>query len=67
MESNSGIAATLSYFEALAGDWRYAADHPNQIEKITAEDVQRVAKKYFNPENAVLVDMVRPSAAGGVR
>ena len=67
IESNPGIAATLSYFEALAGDWRYAADHPNQIEKITAEDVQRVAKKYFNPENAVLVDMVRPSAAGSAQ
>jgi len=57
------LAETLSYFEAVAGDWRYAADHPKQIESITAEDIQRVAKKYFTLENAVAVDLVRPHAA----
>jgi predicted Zn-dependent peptidase len=62
IESNSGLAETLSYFEAVAGDWRYVADHPKQIESITAEDVQRVAKKYFTVENSVVVDLARPDA-----
>ncbi len=67
IESNSGMAETLSYFEAIAGDWRYAADHPKQIESITAEDVQRVAKKYFTLENAVAVDLARPQASPSPR
>ena len=59
IESNAGLASTLSYFEAIAGDWRYVADHPKQIESITADDVQRVAKQYFTPQNAVFVDLSR--------
>jgi len=40
-------------------------DHPGVIASITAEDVQRVARQYFVPENAVVVDLQRPAAAGG--
>jgi len=59
IQSNAGLASTLSYFEAVVGDWRYVVDHPKQIESITAEDVQRVAKQYFTPQNAVFVDLSR--------
>ena len=59
IQSNAGLASTLSYFEAVVGDWRYVADHPKQIESITAEDVQRVAKQYFTAQNAVFVDLSR--------
>jgi predicted Zn-dependent peptidase len=63
LNSNSGLAGSLSYFEAVAGDWRYVADHPKQIESITAEDVQRVARTYFVPENSVTVELRRPAKA----
>ena len=57
LESNAGMAETLSYFEAIAGSWRYLVGHTHEIESITAEDIQRVAQKYFNKENATLVDL----------
>ncbi|MHB8874166.1 MAG: M16 family metallopeptidase [Myxococcaceae bacterium] len=62
LDSDSELAGTLSYAQAVIGDWRYAADHPKVIATITAEDVMRVAKQYFVPENAVTVDLVNPKA-----
>ena len=58
--TNSGLAETLSFFEAVAGDWRYLADHRRQIESITAAEVQRVARTYFVPENRTVVYLRRP-------
>jgi predicted Zn-dependent peptidase len=60
IESNEGLADSLSYFEAIAGDWRYGADHAKQIESITAEDIQRTARQYFTLENSVVVDLAKP-------
>jgi predicted Zn-dependent peptidase len=65
LDTNSGLASRLSYFQAVAGDWRYTADHPKVIESITAEDVMRVAKTYFTPENLTVVELARPSATLG--
>jgi predicted Zn-dependent peptidase len=67
LDSNSGLAGALSYFEALAGDWRYVADHPKVIASITADDVQRVARTYFVPENSVTVELRRPQAAAAAK
>jgi len=58
LSSNSGIANMLSYFEAVAGDYRYITNHINMIEKITAEDIMKVAKKYFNSENRTVASLV---------
>lgn len=60
--TNAGLAATLSYFEAVAGDWRYAADHARRIEAVTAADVMRVARQYFAPGRRVtaLIEPSRP-------
>lgn len=39
--------------EALAvADWRWFVDYPEQLEKVTAEDVMAVAKKYFSEDNS---------------
>ena len=57
--SNSGLAETLSFFEAIAGDWRYVADHRSQIASITADDVRTVARKYLVPENRTVVYLRR--------
>ncbi|MFA4916920.1 MAG: pitrilysin family protein [Syntrophales bacterium] len=51
LNSNSGLASALSYFEILVGDFRYMTDHITVIEKITPEDIIRVARKYLNQEN----------------
>jgi predicted Zn-dependent peptidase len=60
LDSNDGLASSLTFFEAVAGDWRYVADHPQQIAAVTAEDIQRVAQKYFTRTNGVVVDLQKP-------
>ncbi len=51
MGSNGGLARNLTEYEATAGSWRYLIEHRQQVAKITAADVQRVAKQYFVREN----------------
>ncbi len=36
LDSNPGIASSLSFYEAVAGNWRYVIDHPKVIATITA-------------------------------
>ena len=47
LASNAGLASQLSYYQTIAGDWRYIEDHVKEISTITAEDVKRVAGRYF--------------------
>ncbi len=61
LDSYQGLAGQLSQAEALVGDWRYAADHPQVIAALTAEDVQSVARKYFVAENSVVIDLRSPA------
>jgi len=61
LDTNDGLAGSLSYFEAVAGDWRYVADHSKHIAAVTADDVQRVAQTYFKPEKGVVVDLKKPA------
>jgi predicted Zn-dependent peptidase len=51
LDSNSGLAAQLTFYEVVTGDWRNLFKQLDQIEKVTAEDVQRVAKTYFTTKN----------------
>ncbi len=51
MGSNGGLAYQLTEYEATAGTWRYFFEHRQKVAKVTADDVQRVAKKYLVQEN----------------
>ncbi|MBU0505083.1 MAG: pitrilysin family protein [bacterium] len=54
LESNKGLAAKLTFFEALTGRWEYLYDQQKQFHQVTPADIQRVAKKYFVPEGEVM-------------
>lgn len=58
LASNSGLANKLSYYEMLAGDYRYLVNHINFIEKITPDDIMRVANKYLTKENRTVATLV---------
>ncbi len=58
LNSNSGLANKLSYYEALMGDFRYATDYLAMIEKITSNDIMQAAKKYLNRENRTVAAIV---------
>ena len=47
LASNSGLAGQLAYTHVLTGDWRNLFYMLDQINGITAEDLQRVAKQYL--------------------
>ncbi len=51
LDSNSGLAAQLTFYHAVTGDWRNLFGQLDKIDKVTAEDIQRVAKEYFTTKN----------------
>ena len=60
LESNEGLARQLTWLETVAGDWKYVLTYLDRINTTTAEDVQRVMKKYFTPENRTVAFLVKP-------
>ncbi len=51
LASNSGLASQLTFYEVITGDWRNLFKQLDDIDMVTAEDIQRVAKKYFTTKN----------------
>lgn len=51
LDSNSGLAAQLTYYHVVTGDWRNLFRQLDEIEKVAAQDIQRVAKEYFTAKN----------------
>jgi predicted Zn-dependent peptidase len=67
LSGNSELAKLLARHYAGYGDWRKMFTSLDQLGKVTAEDVQRVAQRYFVPVNRTLAYTAppRPPAAGG--
>jgi predicted Zn-dependent peptidase len=59
LASNAGLASQLSYYQTIAGDWRYLEDHVKEISTITADDVSRVAERYFAEANRTVATLVK--------
>ncbi|HSG05625.1 MAG TPA: pitrilysin family protein, partial [Nitrospiria bacterium] len=59
LESNSGLSSQLSYFQGVAGDWRYVQNIRELVASVTAEDVMRVAREYFVEKNRVVATLVK--------
>jgi predicted Zn-dependent peptidase len=51
LNSNMGLAFQLTYYEVITGDWRNLFRQLDRIEKLTEEDIMRVANEYFNDKN----------------
>ena len=51
LKTNSGLARMLTYYQTIAGDWRYLVDYDEQVASIGAEEVMATAKRYFSPAN----------------
>ena len=62
LASNSGLASQLTFYETVTGDWRNLFRQLDKIDKVTAEDIQRVAKEYFITKNRT-VGVTRTTAA----
>lgn len=63
LDSNAGLAGLLTSFQSLNGDWRYLVTYQEEIDKLTAEDIRRVAAEYLTPENRTVVVLKREGAS----
>jgi predicted Zn-dependent peptidase len=63
LDSNSGLAQVLAAYHADYGDWRKLFTDVDDINKVTADDVQRVAKALFDPAQRTAVYITQPKEA----
>jgi predicted Zn-dependent peptidase len=54
LDGNQGLANQLTYFESRYGSWRAMFTTVDALQKVTKEDIQRVAKKIFTDENRTI-------------
>ena len=47
LDSNAGLAGQLAFFETRYGDWRELFRQVERIDKVTKEDIRRVASRTF--------------------
>jgi predicted Zn-dependent peptidase len=65
LANNAGLAEMLSGTYGMYGDWRKLFTSIEDINKVTAEDVQRVARLYFTPANRTTVWLAPAAQAPG--
>jgi predicted Zn-dependent peptidase len=65
LDSNAGLANLLTTYYAIYGDWRKMFTSLEELDKVTAEDVQRVARQTFVPQRRTVAYTVAP--AGGAK
>ncbi len=59
LNSNSGLASVLSYYEAILGDYRYIATYVDYMESIDADDIMKAARTYFTKNNRTVAVLER--------
>jgi predicted Zn-dependent peptidase len=59
LDSNAGLAGQLAAYHAAFGNWRQLFHELDEINKVTADDVLRVAKQYFVKKNRTVAYLVK--------
>jgi predicted Zn-dependent peptidase len=67
LDSNSGLASLLTSVYVAYGDWRKLFTSLDDLNKVTADDVQRVARQYFVPESRTVALTIQPKRQGGAQ
>ncbi len=67
LDSNSGLASELCTYSVNYGDWRKLFTELEDYNKVTAEDVLRVAKTYLIESSRTVAYTVAPPAEGGAK
>jgi predicted Zn-dependent peptidase len=62
LDNNAGLAQQLASYKASYGDWRQMFRWLDEINAVTADDVQRVARDYFQPQKRTVGYLVQPAA-----
>jgi predicted Zn-dependent peptidase len=64
MKANDSMASMLANTEVLEGDWRKAFDGLRQVDAVTADDIQRLAKKVLVSTNRTVGEIVPETPQG---
>jgi hypothetical protein len=62
LSSPFSIAVQLMFYEGL-GDWRYINTYAEEVDRVTAADLQRVAKEYLAPETRTVGVFLRKESS----
>lgn len=65
LDSNSGLASELCSYSANYGDWKRLFTELDEYDHVTADDVQRVARKYLIPATRTVAYTYAPE--GGAK
>lgn len=65
MRTISGRANTIGTYEVFFGDYNKLFDAAKNYAAVTKENVQRVAKTYFSPNNRTVATLIPESAEKG--
>lgn len=65
LDSNAGLAAQLNFYYVAYGDWQKLFTQLDEYDKITADDVMRVAKEYLTPETRTVARLVSKESETG--
>jgi predicted Zn-dependent peptidase len=65
LANNGGLAAQLTSYYVNFGDWHRLFDELEDYDKVTADDVVRVAKKYLVPEHRTVGFTYMPTEKAG--
>ena len=61
LADNEGLASQLAVYQSLYGDWRELFRSVEKIDKVTPEDIQRIARLTFVPNNRTVAMIVSES------
>jgi predicted Zn-dependent peptidase len=62
LSSPFSILIQLLYYDGL-GDWKYINSYADEVDAVTAADIQRVARAYLTKENRTVGVFLRKEAA----
>ena len=60
LDNNEGLASQLTMFYAAFGDWRKLFTQLDEYDRVTADDIERVAKQYFVRDTRTVASIVAP-------
>lgn len=65
LQRKSALAAALAFHEAYGQGWKAYRQYADNIMKVSAADVTRVARKYLNPQHEVTAVVKPPAESSG--
>lgn len=54
LETNSGLARVLSYYQTIFGDWKYLLNYNDILRSIRIDEIKEAMAKYFTKKNRIV-------------